>query len=83
MDDVYYKLLIVFDNMTTDMLINKKINSVAIESFIRGRKLNISFGFITQSFFALLRNIRLNSTHCFIVEILNKRELQHNSFNHL
>ena len=58
------------------MLSNKKHNPILTELFIRGRKLNISIVFITQSYFAVLKNIRLNSTHYFVRKILNKRELQ-------
>ena len=45
--------MIVFDDMTADMLSNKKLNSVVTELFIIGRKLNISLVFITQSYFAV------------------------------
>ena len=45
------KILIVFDDMIADMINNKKLNSVVTELFIRGRKLNISLIFITQSYF--------------------------------
>ena len=51
------------------MLINKKINPIVTELFIRGRKLNISLVFITQSYFVLPKNIRLNSTHYFVTKI--------------
>ena len=57
---ILIKTLIVFDDMITDMLINKKLNSIVTELFIRGRKLNISLVFITQSYFAVPKNIRLN-----------------------
>ena len=50
--------------------------------FIRVRELNISFDFITQSYFTILKNIRLNSTHFFIMKIPNKQELQQVAFNH-
>ena len=63
------KILIAVDDMITDMLSNKKLN-------IRVRKLNISLAFITQSYFALPNDIRLNSTQHFIMKIPNKRELQ-------
>ena len=87
MDDIYKKIeeynpnkrrkiLIVFDYMIADMLNNKKLNPIVTELFIIGRKLNISLVFITQSYFAVPRNIRLNSTHYFIIKIPNKRELQ-------
>ena len=45
------KILIVFDNMIADMINNKMLNSIVTELFIRGRKLNISLVFITQSYF--------------------------------
>ena len=49
--------------------------------FIRVRELNISFDFITQSYFTIPKNIRLNSTHFFIMKIPNKQELQQVAFN--
>ena len=57
------------------MLSNKKLNPIVTELFIRGRKLNISFVFILQSYFAVPKNIRQNSTHNFIMKIINKLEL--------
>ena len=69
------KLLIVFDDMTADMLRSEKLNPIVTGLFIRGRKLNISLDFITQSYFAVPKNIRLNSTHYFIMKIPNKKEL--------
>ena len=51
------------------------------ELFIRGRKLNISFVFITRSYFAVLKNIRLNLIHHFVMKIPNKTELQQTAFN--
>ena len=48
------KILIAFDNTIADMLSNKKFNPVVIELLIRGRKLNISLVFITQSYFDLI-----------------------------
>ena len=63
-------------------LIIKKLNPIVTELFIRGRKLNISLVFITQSYFAVPKNIRLNSTHYFVMKIPNKRELQQIAFNH-
>ena len=64
------------------MLSNKKLNPIVTELFIRGRKLNISLVFITQSYFAVPKNIRLNSTHYFVMKIPNKRELQEIAFDH-
>ena len=76
------KILIVFDDMIADMINNKKLNSIVTELFIRGRKLNISIAFITQSYFKVSNNVRLNSTHFFIMKILNKRELQQIALSH-
>ena len=75
------KILIIFDDMIADMLSNKKLNPIVTELFIRGRKLNISV-FITQSYFAVPENIRVNSRHYFIMKIPNKQELQQIAFNH-
>ena len=70
------KMLIVFDNMTADMLRNKKLNPIVTELFIRARKLKIYLVFVTQSDFAVPIYIRLNSMHYFIMKIPNKRELK-------
>ena len=69
-------ILIVLDDMIADMINNKKLNPIITELFIRGRKLNVSFVFITQSYFKLQKDVRLNSTQFFIMKILNKGELQ-------
>ena len=93
MDDIYKnieeynpnkkrKVLVVFDDTIADMLSNKKLDPIVTELFIRGRKLNISLVFITQSYFAAPKNIRLNSTHYFVMKIPNKRELQQIAFDH-
>ena len=87
MDDIYKnigqynpnkkrKISIIFDDMIVDMLNNKKLNPIATELIIRGRKLNNSLVFITQFYFAVLKSIRLNSTNYSIMKIPNKRELQ-------
>ena len=76
------KILIVFDDMIADMINNKKLNSIVTEFFIRGRKLNISLVFITQSYFKVPKDVRLNTTHFFIAKILNKSELQQTATNH-
>ena len=76
------KILLVFDDIITDMINNKKLNSVVTDLFIRGRKLNISLVFITQSHFKVPKDVKLNSTLFFIMKILNKRELQQTALNH-
>ena len=57
------------------MISNNKLNPIVTELFIRGIKLNISIVFITQSYFKVPRDVRLNSTHFFVMKIPNKREL--------
>ena len=76
------KILIVFDDMIADVINNKKLNPVVTELFIKGRKLNISIVFITQSYFKVPKDVRLNSTHFFIMKIPNKREFQQIALNH-
>ena len=75
-------ILIVFVDMIADMINNKKLNSIVTKLFIRGRKLMISLVFITQSYFKVPKDVRLNSTHFFIMKIPNKRELQQIALNH-
>ena len=70
------KVLIVFDDMIADIMTNKKFQSIIKELFIRCRKLNISLVFITQSYFSVPKDVRLNSTHYLIMKINDKRELQ-------
>ena len=60
------KILIVFDDMIADIINNKKLNPVVTELFIRGRKLNISIVFITQSYFKVLKDVRLNSSFFYL-----------------
>ena len=75
-------MLIVFDDMIDDMLDNKKLNPIVTELIIRGRKLNISLVFITQFYFSVPRNIRLNSTDYFVMKIPSKRKVRQIAFNH-
>ena len=76
------KILIVFDDRIADIINDKKLNSIISELFIRGIKLNISLVFITQSYFKVPKDVRLNITHFFIMKIPNKRELQQITINH-
>ena len=93
MDDIYEniddynlgrkkKILIVFDDMKTDIMNNKKFKAIIKELFIRCTKLNISLVFITQSYFTVPKDVRLNSTHYLIMKINNRKELQNIAINH-
>ena len=61
---------------------NKKLNSAVTDVFIRDRKLNIPLVFITQSYFKVPKEGRLNYTHLFLMKIHIKRELQQLVLNH-
>ena len=85
MDDVYQniddyslsrkrKFLILFD-MIADIMTNTKFQAIIKELFIRCRKVNISLVFITQSYFSVPKDVRLNSTHYFIMKINNRKDL--------
>ena len=91
-DDVYNKIddynsnrrkiLIIFDDTIGDITTSKKFQAMIKELFIRCRKVNISFVFITQSYFSVPEEVRLNSTHYLIMKIHNKRELRNTAINH-
>ena len=74
--DKEHKILTVFDDMIADMIENKKLKSIVTKLFIRGRTLNISLVFITQSYFKVPKNVRLSSTHFFTMKTSNKRKIQ-------
>ena len=69
------KISIAFDNMIAYMINNKKLNSIGTELFIRGKKINVSIVSITQSYFKVPKDVRLNYTHSFIMKISNKKGL--------
>ena len=75
------KILTVFYDMIADIMTNKKFQSIIKELFIRCRKQNISLVFITQSYFSVPKDVRLNSTYYLIMKINNKRELQNIAIN--
>ena len=76
-------IIIVFDDMISDIRSNKTLQAMVKELLIRCRILNISLVFITQSYFSVSKEVRLNSKHPLIMKIHNKRELQNIATNHL
>ena len=76
------KKLIFFDDMIADIMTNKRFPAIMKELFIRCRKLNISLVFITQSYFSVPKDSRLNTTHYFIVKINNRIELKNIATDH-
>ena len=76
------KILIVFDDMIADIMTNKKFQAIIKELFIRCRKLNILLVCITQSYFSVPKEARLNSTHYLIMKINNRKDLQQIAIYH-
>ena len=76
------KVFIVFDDMIANIISNKKHNQIVTEIFIRERKVNISTVFISKPYFTVPKDVRLISTHFFIIKIPNKLELQQIAFDH-
>ena len=68
--------------MIAEIMSNKKFQAIFKELLIRCRKLNISLVFITQSYFSVPKDVRLNSTHYLIMKINNRKELQNIAINH-
>ena len=77
------KILIVFDDMIVDIMTNTKFQAIIKELFIRCRKLNVSLAFITQSYFSVRKEVRLNSTHYLVMKIHSKRGLKQIANNNL
>ena len=93
MDDIYEniddynpnkqgKILIVFGDMIEDIMTNKKLQAIIKDLSIRCTKLNISLVFITQTYFSVPKDVRLNSTYYLIMEINNRTELENIAINH-
>ena len=87
MDDVYAnindynknrenRVLLIFDDMITDIEYDSKFQKMIKDLFCRSRKINISIVFITQSYFQALKDARLNSMHYILMKIGHKKELK-------
>ena len=76
------KILIIFDDMISHVMSDKKVQKVLEDLSIRCRKLNILLCFLTQSYFSVPKDVRLNCTHYFLFKLNNKRELQNIAINH-
>ena len=76
------KLLIIFDDKISHVMSDKKAQQVLKDLFIRCKKLNISLCFLTQSYFSVPKDVRLNCTHYIIFKLNNKTELQNMAINH-
>ena len=75
------KILILFEDMIADIMANK-FQAIIKELFIRCSKLNSLLVFITQSYFSVPKDVRLNLTHYLIKKVNNKKELQNIAINH-
>ena len=76
------KILIIFDDMISHVISDKKAQKVLKDLFIRCRKLNVSHCFLTQSYCNVPKDVRLNCTHYILFKLNNKRELQNIAINH-
>ena len=66
----------MFDSTIVDTISNKKLHPIVTELFITGRKVNISLVLISKSYFPVAKDVRLSTTHFFIMKTLNRRGLQ-------
>ena len=93
MDDIYEniedynkkrkrKVLIVFDDMISHVMSDKKVQQVLKELYIYCRKLNVSLCFLSQSYYSVPKDMRLNRNHYIIFKLNNMRELQNIAVNH-
>ena len=76
------KVLLVFDDMISHVMSNKKAQQVLKELFIRCKKLNILLCCLNQSYFSVPKDVRLDYTHYIIFKLNSKRELQNIAINH-
>ena len=76
------KILIVFDDVIADIINNRKLDSIVTELFVRDIKLNIPVAFITQPYFKVPKDIRMNTTHFFIAKSPNNREPKQTAQNY-
>ena len=76
------KILIIFDDMISHVMSDKKAQQILKDLFIRCRKLNISLCFLTQSYFSVPKDVRLNCTHYILFKLNNRRELQNIAIDH-
>ena len=76
------KILIIFDDMISHVMPDKKAQQILKDLFIKCRKLNISLCFLTQSYFSVPKDVRLNCTHYILFKLNNRRELQNIAIDH-
>ena len=76
------KVSIIFDDMISHVISDKKARQILKDLFLRCRKLNISLCFLTQSYFSVPKDVRLNCTHYILFKLNNRRELQNISIDH-
>ena len=76
------KVLIIFDDMISHVMSDQKAQQILKDLFIRCRKLNSSLCFLTQSYFSVPKDVRLNCTHYILFKLNNRRKLQNIVINH-
>ena len=76
------KVLIIFDDMISHVMSDRRAQQILKDLSIRWIKLNISLCFLPQSYFSVPKDVRLNCTHYILFKLNNKRELQNIAINH-
>ena len=69
-------------DMIADVMNNKKYQAIPKDLFIRSRKINVSVIFISQSYFRISRDVRLNSSHFILMKLNDPREINNIANNH-
>ena len=72
------KVLLIFYDMISHVMSDKKAQQILKDLFIR----YISLCFLTQSYFSVPEDVRLNCTYSILFKLHNKRELQNIAINH-
>ena len=71
------KIHFIFDDMISHVMSDKKAQQTLKDLFIRCRKLNISLCFLTQSYFSVPKEVKLNCPHYTLFKLNNRRELKY------
>ena len=76
------KVLIIFDDITSRVISNRSAHQILKYLFIRCKQLNISLCFLTQSYFSVPKDVRLNCIHYILFKLNNRKELRNIAINH-
>ena len=77
------QILIAFHDIIADIMTNREFQAIIKELIIRCSKFDILLVFITQSYFSVPKEVRVNSTYYLIIKIHNKMNFQNIAANRL